>query len=68
MKIGYYQADTVHGVYFVGESFEDDAYLMTASAFAETIRSLRDGVVVVAFFDEATAEILAEIDEEFGVH
>ncbi len=67
-KKGYYQADTINGVHFVGELLDDSEQDVTdARSFAESLKDLGEKVVIVAFFDESTAGILEEIEKEYGI-
>lgn len=67
-KKGYYKAETVNGVYFVGELLDDSEQDVTdARSFADSLKDLGDDEVIVAFFDESTADIFEEIDSEYGI-
>jgi len=67
-KKGYYQADIINGVHFIGselEAMEQD--VTDARSFADSLKYLGEKEVIVAFFDESTADILEEIDAEYGI-
>lgn len=67
-KKGYYKAETVNGVYFVGELLDDSEQDVTdARNFADSLKNLGDDEVIVAFFDGSTADIFEEIDSEYGI-
>jgi len=67
-KKGYYQADCINGVHFIGCELEDMAQDVTdARSFSDSLKYLSETVVIVAFFDESTADILEEIDAEYGI-
>jgi hypothetical protein len=67
-KKGYYQADIINGVHFIGSVLEDGEQFVTdAKGFAESLKYLSDKETIVAFFDETTEDILNEIDAEYGI-
>lgn len=68
LKKGYYQAETTNGVYFIGDILDDEDQDVTdARSFADSLKTLGDDEVIVAFFDESTADIFEEIDSEYGI-
>ncbi len=65
---GYYKAETINGVYFVGDMLDDGEQDVTdARNFADSLKDFGEDEVIVAFFDDADAEIFEEIDAEYGI-
>ena len=68
-KTGYYQADTINGIHFLGELLENPETELTApSDFAGSLDALKDDEIIVAFFDESNKEIFDSINDEYGIH
>lgn len=61
---GYYAADTINGVHFIGSLLEEDYEVISAMEFVYSLKTLDDNSLIIAFFDESTEEILKAIDPQ----
>jgi len=67
MKTGYYQADCVNGVHFIGKILDDaDQEVTRADIFEMKLKDLSENEVIVAFFDESTRDIFESIESHYG--
>jgi len=65
---GYYQANCINGITFVGASIDDSAVdVSTPSFFADYLDSLDQDETITAFFDQSSKSIFDELNEKYGV-
>lgn len=68
-KVGYYQADTINGVHFIGEMLlDDDQEIDRPDYFEMCLKDLGDDEIVVAHFDQCNFGLLAVINAEYGIN
>lgn len=66
-KVGYYQADLINGVTYIGDALEDDSTEVSSPIFFQKHLSDSDFDGMVTFLDESSEGIFSEIDEEYGI-
>ena len=68
LNTGYYQADTQNGVTFIGDILEDENQdVINQRLFLNGLKNLDDNETIVTFFDCESFDILAEIEQEYGI-
>ena len=67
--VGYYMADTHHGVFFADQTPLDGDYWveLTPELFIASLKDLADDEFIYAYFDAAALPILSRIDHEYGL-
>jgi hypothetical protein len=65
---GYYQADCINGITFVGATLEDSTIEVSAPRFfADYLDGLDQGETITTFFDESSKSIFEELNEKYSV-
>jgi hypothetical protein len=67
MKSGYYQADCINGVHYLGELLEDSGIeVERPDIFQMRLKDLGEDEVIVTFLDCTSKDIFDEIEARFG--
>ena len=69
MKKGYYTADSITGVSFYGDHFDEpETEVMPAQLFYESLPTVKIDETIVTFIEESDIQVLEAIDDEYGIN
>jgi hypothetical protein len=66
-KVGYYKADLVDGVTYIGAELEDEETEIDTPVFFQNHLDDADFTEMITFLDESTKSIFEKIEAEYGV-
>lgn len=65
---GYYQANCINGITFIGNELDDSAVeVNTPRFFADYLDSLDQDEKITTFFDQSSKSIFDELNKKYGV-
>ena len=68
MKKGYYKANSIHGVYYYGETLDEpETNVLPLRDFYDLLPVVGDDEEIFTFMDESDREVFDLIDSEYGV-
>ena len=66
-QTGYYQADCINGIIFIGAILDDPTTeVSTPSFFADYLDSLDQDETITTFFDQSSKSIFDELNKKYG--
>lgn len=66
-KVGYYKADLIEGVTFIGTQLDDDSIDALEPSFFQRHLGDSDFVEMVTFIDELNKDVFDQIEAEYGI-